>query len=124
MQWQYVITYVVVAPQNIVIKFNSGKTYIIFLNHKKLTTYKEYFYKNLCVKLYILKKKNILECIHFYLWLTYKQLFYLDSKITAWLSTQKSSRMFRVSGDSKEELIATRNLKEKSTCTPKTCEFI
>ncbi|XP_073705892.1 uncharacterized protein [Garra rufa] len=31
-----------------------------------------------------------------------------------------SSRMFRVSGDSKEELIATRNLKEKSTCTPKT----
>ncbi|ROJ13809.1 hypothetical protein DPX16_19684 [Anabarilius grahami] len=28
--------------------------------------------------------------------------------------------MFRVSGDSKEELIATRNLKEKSTCTPKT----
>ncbi|XP_043117620.1 uncharacterized protein LOC122360826 [Puntigrus tetrazona] len=31
-----------------------------------------------------------------------------------------NSRMFRVSGDSKEELIATRNLKEKSTCTPKT----
>ncbi len=29
-----------------------------------------------------------------------------------------------MSGDSKEELIATRNLKEKSTCTPKTCEFI
>ncbi|XP_051722649.1 uncharacterized protein LOC127497907 isoform X1 [Ctenopharyngodon idella] len=31
-----------------------------------------------------------------------------------------NSRMFRVSGDSKEELIATRNLKEKNTCTPKT----
>ncbi|KAF4116813.1 hypothetical protein G5714_001366 [Onychostoma macrolepis] len=31
-----------------------------------------------------------------------------------------NSRMFHVSGDSKEELIATRNLKEKSTCTPKT----
>ncbi|XDV26873.1 hypothetical protein PO909_030500, partial [Leuciscus waleckii] len=31
-----------------------------------------------------------------------------------------SSRMFRVSGDSKEELMATRNLKEKNTCTPKT----
>ncbi len=29
-QWQYVITYVVVAPQNIVIKFNSGKKYTIF----------------------------------------------------------------------------------------------
>ncbi|XP_039517178.1 uncharacterized protein LOC120471430 [Pimephales promelas] len=31
-----------------------------------------------------------------------------------------SSRMFRVSGDSKVELMATRNLKEKNTCTPKT----
>ncbi|XP_065125287.1 uncharacterized protein [Paramisgurnus dabryanus] len=31
-----------------------------------------------------------------------------------------SSRMFRVSGDTREELIATRNLKEKNTCTPKT----
>ncbi|KTF95225.1 hypothetical protein cypCar_00022356, partial [Cyprinus carpio] len=29
------------------------------------------------------------------------------------------SRMYRVSGESKEELIATRNLKEKNTCTPK-----
>ncbi|XP_056320730.1 uncharacterized protein LOC130234526 [Danio aesculapii] len=31
-----------------------------------------------------------------------------------------NSRMFRVSGDSKEELVVTRNLKEKNTCTPKT----
>ncbi|XP_016358795.1 apolipophorins-like [Sinocyclocheilus anshuiensis] len=30
-----------------------------------------------------------------------------------------NSRMYRVSGESKEELIATRNLKEKNTCTPK-----
>ncbi|XP_049338919.1 uncharacterized protein LOC103023384 isoform X1 [Astyanax mexicanus] len=31
-----------------------------------------------------------------------------------------SSRMYRVSGESKEELTALRNLKEKTTCTPKT----
>ncbi|XP_037400850.1 uncharacterized protein LOC108437497 isoform X3 [Pygocentrus nattereri] len=31
-----------------------------------------------------------------------------------------SSRMYRVSGESKEELTASRNLKEKTTCTPKT----
>ncbi|XP_073779106.1 uncharacterized protein si:dkeyp-106c3.1 isoform X4 [Danio rerio] len=31
-----------------------------------------------------------------------------------------NSRVFRVSGDLKDELVVTRNLKEKNTCTPKT----